>query len=182
LADVEDAPGSLTFIIPRSVLIVGLDVSCARPMMVETDIRTRKEMVIVKTRAMAIILASLCIVAVGCSRPQVQRYGMVIGLRPEKLQEYKRLHADVWPRVLKMIEECNIRNYSIYLAETEKNKYYLFSYFEYAGDDFKADMAKMAADPTTQKWWEHCEPCQIPLPNRSEGEWWMNLEEVFHCD
>ncbi|HCO94961.1 MAG TPA: L-rhamnose mutarotase [Phycisphaerales bacterium] len=110
------------------------------------------------------------------------RYGSVIGVRPEKLEEYKRLHADVWPDVLKMIEQCNIRNYSIYLGELEKDKYYLFSYFEYTGHDFKADMAKMAADPTTQKWWPFCEPCQSPIPTRKEGEWWANMEEVFHYE
>lgn len=134
-----------------------------------------------KMRAMVVVLVVGCVIGSACARPQVQRYGMVIGLKPEKLEEYKRLHANVWPDVLKMIEECSIRNYSIYLAPVG-DKYYLFSYFEYTGDDFKADMAKMAADPTTQRWWKHCEPCQIPLPNRAEGEWWMTLEEVFHFD
>ena len=43
----------------------------------------------------------------------MQRFGQVIGLRPEDADEYIRLHADVWPGVLKKIEECNIRNYSI---------------------------------------------------------------------
>ncbi len=115
-----------------------------------------------------------CFVA-GCAKPQ--RYGSVIKVRPEKLAEYKRLHADVWPGVLKMIRECNIRNYSIYHKDG-----YLFSYFEYYGKDFKADMAKMAADPTTQEWWKVCEPCQQPLPTRAEGEWWATMQEVFHCD
>ena len=118
----------------------------------------------------------------GCAQQKMQRYGSVIGLRPEKIEEYKRLHADIWPDVLKMIEQCNIRNYSIYLGELENDKYYLFSYFEYTGDDFKADMAKMAADPTTQKWWSFCEPCQSPIPTRKEGEWWANMEEVFHYE
>lgn len=113
---------------------------------------------------------------------QVQRYGMVIGLRPEKVDEYKRLHADVWPGVLEMIRECNIRNYSIYLAEVEKGKHYLFAYFEYTGDDFEADMRKMAADPVTQKWWRLTDPCQIPIPTRRESEWWAKMEEVFHTD
>ena len=45
----------------------------------------------------------------------MKRFGSVIGVRPEKLEEYKRLHAAVWPDVLKMIGECHIRNYSIYL-------------------------------------------------------------------
>jgi L-rhamnose mutarotase len=112
----------------------------------------------------------------------MKRYGSVIGLRPEKLEEYKRLHAAVWPGVLKMIKECHIRNYSIYLRQLDNGKHYLFSYLEYVGQDFQADMAKMAADPTTRKWWDVCEPCQAPLANRAEGEWWANMEEVFHLD
>lgn len=112
----------------------------------------------------------------------MKRYGMVIGLRPEKIEEYKRLHAAVWPDVLKMIRDCNIRNYSIFLQQLEQGRYYLFSYFEYLGSDFAADMAKMAADPTTQKWWQFCQPCQQPLPDRTPGEWWSGMEEVFHAD
>jgi L-rhamnose mutarotase len=129
----------------------------------------------------AAISLVLCLVFSGCARQKLRRYGSVIGVKPEKIEEYKRLHADVWPGVLKMIKQCNIRNYSIYLGELEKGKYYLFSYFEYTGDDFDADMAKMAADPTTQKWWSVCEPCQSPIPTRKEGEWWADMEEVFHC-
>lgn len=111
----------------------------------------------------------------------MQRYGSVIGLVPEKVDEYRRLHAAVWPDVLRMIADCHIRNYSIYLRQIE-GKPYLFSYFEYTGDDFAADMARMAADPVTQQWWSHCIPCQAPLPDRAEGEWWAAMEEVFHAD
>ena len=112
----------------------------------------------------------------------MKRYGMVIGLRPEKVAEYRQLHAAVWPGVLKMIKECHIQNYSIYLRTLEDGQPYLFSYFEYTGADFAADMAKMAADPTTQRWWSFCEPCQQPLPDRGPGEWWAAMDEVFHCD
>jgi L-rhamnose mutarotase len=112
----------------------------------------------------------------------VQRYGTVIGLRPEKIDEYKRLHAAVWPAVLARIAECAIHNYSIYLRKMPDGNYYLFSYFEYLGTDFAADMKKMAADPTTQEWWKQCMPCHAPLPDRAEGEWWAGMEEVFHCD
>ena len=112
----------------------------------------------------------------------MKRYGSVIGLRPEKLEEYKELHAAVWPDVLKMIKQCHIRNYSIYLRQLDDGRHYLFSYFEYTGTDFAADMAMMAADPTTQKWWAVCKPCQQPLANRTPQEWWADMEEVFHCD
>jgi len=105
------------------------------------------------------------------------RYGSVIRVKPERLDDYKKLHAAVWPKVLAKITECNIRNYSIYHRDG-----WLFSYFEYHGEDFDADMAKMASDPTTQEWWAVCKPCQEPLETKSEYEWWASMEEVFHCD
>ena len=109
----------------------------------------------------------------------MQRMGMLIGLKPEKIEEYKRLHADVWPEILEMISQCNIRNYSIFLKEPENM---LFGYWEYHGTDFEADAAKMAADPKTQEWWDICMPCQQPLETRKDGEWWAMMDEVFHHD
>ena len=112
----------------------------------------------------------------------MKRYGSVIGLREEKIEEYKKLHAAVWPDVLKMITQCGFTNYSIFLRKMPDGKHYLFSYFEYAGKDYAADCARMEADETTRKWWEVCMPCQEPLSNRDEGEWWVDMEEVFHSD
>ena len=88
----------------------------------------------------------------------MKRYGQVIKVKPEYLEKYKALHANPWPEVNRMIQECNIRNYSIYYRDG-----YLFSYYEYVGDDYEADMAKMAADPKTR-------------------EWWALMEEVYHLD
>jgi len=105
----------------------------------------------------------------------MKRYGSVIKVAPGKLEEYKLLHAAVWPGVLAMIRECNIRNYSIFYKDG-----YLFSYYEYIGDDYEADMAKMAADPETQRWWSVCEPCQQPLETKAPGEWWATMEEFFY--
>lgn len=109
----------------------------------------------------------------------MKRYGSVIGIRPEKIAEYKALHAAVWPDVLAMIAKCNIRNYSIFLREPEN---VMFAYFEYYGTDFAADMAIMAADPKTQEWWSVCGPMQVPLETRQKGEWWADMPEVFHVD
>ena len=109
----------------------------------------------------------------------MQRMGLVLGLKPEQVAEYVRLHATVWPDVLTMISACNIKNYSIYLKRPEN---LLFSTFEYHGTDYTADMAKMAADPKTQEWWAVCMPCQEPLATRGQGEWWAAMDEVFHHD
>lgn len=107
----------------------------------------------------------------------MKRFGQIIGVKPEHFEAYKEYHAAVWPEVLQMITACNIRNYSIF----HKGRI-LFAYFEYIGEDFAADMAQMAADPVTQKWWSVMEPMQQPLETRSEEEWWATMEEVFHLD
>ncbi len=114
--------------------------------------------------------------------PLRKRYGWVIGLRPEKLAEYKTLHTEVWPGVLQMIKACHIQNYSIHLRQLPDGSHFLFSYLEYTGGDFAGDMARMAADPETQRWWAVCIPCQLPLADRKSGEWWATMEEVFHLD
>jgi L-rhamnose mutarotase len=105
------------------------------------------------------------------------RYGQIIRLRPEKQETYIALHREVWPEVLKTIRECRIRNYTIFLRDGV-----LFAYFEYHGTDFKADMAKMAADPKTREWWALTDPCQQPVAGAAPEEWWAPLEEVFHTD
>jgi L-rhamnose mutarotase len=105
------------------------------------------------------------------------RHGFVIGLRPEAEDEYRELHAATWPAVKAQIKRSNITNYSIFLHGG-----LLFGYFEYVGDDLGADMAAMAEDPETRRWWALTEPMQQPLPSRGAGEWWAAMDEVFHLD
>ncbi len=133
--------------------------------------------------AAALLLAASVFVAAekGAGKPP-QRYGSVIGLRAEKMVEYKKLHAAVWPEVAKAIRQSKIRNYSIFLRKLDHGSYYLFSYFEYVGDDFRGDMAKMGQNPDVKKWWAFTDPCQQPLADRAEGQWWASMEEVFHQD
>lgn len=107
----------------------------------------------------------------------MKRVGQLIRVKPDKIEEYKEYHKAIWPAVAEMITKCNITNYSIYHYDG-----LLFSYFEYVGTDYEADMAKMAADETTQKWWAVQMPLQKPYEKRAEGEWWADMEEVFHQD
>ncbi|MDH3663116.1 MAG: L-rhamnose mutarotase [Alphaproteobacteria bacterium] len=109
----------------------------------------------------------------------MQRIAKIIQLKPEAIDEYKKIHAEVWPGVLATIAACQIRNYSIFLREPEN---LLFAYFEYHGTDFEADMAKMAIDETTQRWWKITDPMQTALDSAAEGEWWASTEMVFHQD
>ncbi len=77
--------------------------------------------------------------------------------------------------MLERLTAGNIHNYSIY-----RHGDLLFSYFEYTGDDYESDMAAIAADSETQRWWSVQEPLQRPLDDRAPGEWWKELPEVFH--
>lgn len=107
----------------------------------------------------------------------MKRFGQVIRVRPDRIDDYERLHAEVWPGVLATIRAANIRDYTIFrFGEL------LFAYYEYLGADHDADMARMAADPVTQEWWALTEPMQEPLPDRPHGSWWLTIPEVFHTD
>jgi L-rhamnose mutarotase len=118
-----------------------------------------------------------CATAPTSSAPQ--RYAWITGLKPEKAEHYRDLHAHPWPGVNRMLKECHIQNFSIHEREID-GKLYLFAYLEYTGRDFDADMKKMAADPETQRWWKETDPCQSPLPDAaSKGKIWADMKEVY---
>lgn len=106
-----------------------------------------------------------------------QRFASVIRLLPEKEEEYRQLHAAAWPGVLLALSRAGIRNYSIFLRDG-----ILFSYLEYIGDDYERDMATIAQDDETKRWWTLTDPCQTPVDSAADGEWWAPAEEVFHLD
>jgi L-rhamnose mutarotase len=118
----------------------------------------------------------------GCATTskEPQRYAWVTGLKPEKADYYRQLHAHPWPAVNKMIKACHIRNFSIHEREIN-GRLYLFAYLEYTGTNFDADMKKMAADPETQRWWKETDPCQSPLPDAAAaGKIWADTQELYH--
>ena len=116
------------------------------------------------------------------AKAEVKRYGSVIELLPEKEQEYRELHAAVWPDVVKAIKKAHIQNYNIFVAEIHGKKY-LFSYLEYTGDDAAKDFASIAQDKTTkEKWWPITKACQKRLPGTPEGEQWLGIEMLMHID
>ena len=107
----------------------------------------------------------------------MRRLGQVIRVLPDAIDAYEQLHANPWPKVNAAIQRAKIRNYSIYRFGD-----LLFAYFEYVGDDLRADMAAMAADPEVQRWWALTDAMQDPFPERPAGDWWLTLTEIFHTD
>lgn len=107
----------------------------------------------------------------------MKRVASVIRLRPGYEETYRRLHADAWPAVLDTLRAAHVTNYSIFLRDG-----LLLSYLEYTGEDYDADMERIAADPATRQWWTLTDPCQEPVPTAGAGQWWAPAEEVFHVD
>jgi L-rhamnose mutarotase len=127
----------------------------------------------------------LCLFALalltGCATTtkEPQRFAWITGLKPEKAEYYRQIHAHPWPGVTKMIKASHIQNYSIYECEID-GKTYLFSYLEYTGKDFAADMKRMVADPETKRWWKETDPCQLPLPDAAaKRKIWADMKKVY---
>lgn len=100
------------------------------------------------------------------------RFGQVGRLKPDMVETYRRLHAAVWPQVLTTIQACNLGNYSIFLLGDQ-----VFARFDYHGQDYPADMEKMAADPVTQQWWQLTKPCFL---HHEEQSYYQDMEEIFY--
>lgn len=107
----------------------------------------------------------------------MSRHIQVVNVRQDKREEYLRLHAQVWPEVESRLTASNISNYSIFIRDD-----LLIAYFEYIGDDIERDLALVADDPATQRWWTLTDPCQVPIAGAQPGAIWSDAEEVWHLD
>jgi L-rhamnose mutarotase len=122
----------------------------------------------------AALLLSGCSESLKSKPPK--RVGMVVGLHSEMLDEYKSVHANDHPGVRDLLNKYHLHNFSIFLHQIE-GKWYEFGYYEYTGNDFEGDMARMDAEPRTIEWLKQCDPMQLPLPGETS---WAVMEQVYY--
>ena len=91
-----------------------------------------------------------------------QPAGLAAGLHPDKELWYRTLHQTNWPGVIDQNVRSHYQNWTTFMLEFG-NELMLFTHVEYLGSDKSADDALMQADPVTQRWWQHTEPCLFPL-------------------
>lgn len=108
------------------------------------------------------------------ARP-VKRVGMVIKLKQEYVEEYRRLHADSTPGVRDLLKKYHLDNFNIFLHQID-GAWFEFGYYEYSGDDFAGDMAALAKEPRNRAWLEVCDPMQVPLAGAGG---WVEMERVY---
>ena len=104
----------------------------------------------------------------------MKRIGTITKLKPGCGAEYKKIHDEIWPDVVAAAHEANMRNYTIF-----QHGDYLFSYYEYVGDDFEADMAKKNALAVSPKW-QAATGTFLDLVEG--GSKLIKMDEIWHCD
>lgn len=105
----------------------------------------------------------------------MQRFGDVIRVPADKYAEYVEKHDNIWPSIVEMMRQAHIENFTIFHRDG-----YLFKYYEYTGDDYEADMAKLSSIEEHQKWLDFTAVCQQPVDSAKEGEWWAPMDNIFH--
>ena len=107
----------------------------------------------------------------------MKRYSLTLDLKndPELIQEYERIHKEVWPEIIKSIKDSGIENMEIYRYQTR-----LFMIME-VNDDFSFE-TKNEADKQNEKvqqWEELMWKYQQPLPGSAAGEKWKLMDKIF---
>lgn len=102
----------------------------------------------------------------------MKRILQFIGVKPECLEAYCKLHDNIWPEVTEVIKQAHLENYSIFHFEGK-----LFQYMEYTGDNIEHDMQQLSQCDAMQRWCEICKTMQIP----DSGQW-CDTAEVFHLE
>lgn len=111
------------------------------------------------------------------AQQKVQRVGMVIGIKPDRISAYEALHAASNPGVRDLLTKYHMHNFSIYIHQLNNGQFYLFGYYEYTGSDYRADMKKLAEEPCNKEWLSKTDSQQAPLPGETG---WSKMQEIYH--
>lgn len=76
----------------------------------------------------------------------MQRIGFLIKVRPEKLDEYLKLHSPIWPELAAELKAAGMRNYSLWLKPDGTE----FGYLEC--DDWAAVCAYLDTSEVHARW------------------------------
>ena len=105
-----------------------------------------------------------------------KRICFLLQVKPDRLDEYKRRHREVWPEMLAALRETGWGNYSLFLRDDGL----LVGYLE--TEDFERALAGMAAREVNARWQREMADFFVQteglLPDRAI----QSLEEVFHLD
>ena len=105
----------------------------------------------------------------------MKRVGFQFKVRPDRLEEYKEHHKNVWPEMLEALRQTGWHNYTLFMREDGL----IFGYFETEADLATAQ-AKMAARDVNTRWQEFMS--SFVDTSARPDETFVELEEYFHLD
>ncbi|GLU48546.1 L-rhamnose mutarotase [Nocardiopsis ansamitocini] len=103
----------------------------------------------------------------------MQRVCFLLKVRPERLAEYRRRHAAIWPDMLAALSASGWRNYSLFCREDGL----LVGYLE--TDDFAEAQAAMERTEVNARWQRDMAPFFEGIDGNPD-EAMVPLTEVFH--
>ncbi len=106
----------------------------------------------------------------------MERVCFLAQVRPDRLEEYKVRHREVWPEMLAALRETGWTNYSLFLRDDGL----LVGYLE--TPDYQAALKGMASREVNARWQASMAPFFQALAGRRPDESFLRLEEVFHLD
>src|SRR5882757_8941822 len=104
----------------------------------------------------------------------MERICFVLQVKPNRLDEYKFRHREVWPEMLAALRETGWHNYSLFLREDGL----LVGYLE--TEDFDAARAAMAGTEVNARWQAEMAPFFEALDGAAPDDAMRPLAEVFH--
>lgn len=102
----------------------------------------------------------------------MQRVGLLLKVKPDKIEEYKQIHANVWPELLAELRAAGIRNYSLWLAPDGTE----FGYLEC--DDWEAACDYLAKSPVHDRWQQYMQNYLDSPKDASQGGQPVQLLEM----
>ena len=106
----------------------------------------------------------------------MKRICWTLWVKPDRLEEYKEIHRNVWPEMQEALRETGWGNYSLFLRDDGL----LIGYLE--TEDFQAARDGMAALDVNARWQNIVAPLFDRMEERHADESIVVLEEVFHLD
>ena len=104
----------------------------------------------------------------------MQRVCFVLQVKPERLEEYKERHRNVWPEMQKALRETGWGNYSLFLRDDGL----LVGYLETA--NFERARAGMAKRDVNDRWQREMGDFFVQPDGALTDRAMQPLEEVFH--
>ena len=103
------------------------------------------------------------------------RYAFKLRIKSDAIDEYEREHKRVWPELLAKLKEVGISDYTIFRRGQDL-------VLTLQTEDFEKSWDELDRDPVNQKWQQFMGPLFEPVPDKTNGERFAMMKEVFRLE